>query len=118
MSGQISMIANGLITLQNGQCESTFDEILSIVETVVKDVHGVLSFLCKYKDAIMLGEAVVGLGEAVPIEKEICSINDDYSYAKEIYEQAMFVVKAYEQDEECSELRYGITQYVSQVENS
>ena len=67
--------------------------------------------MCKYDDAIMLGTAVVGFPEAVPIEKEVCKLNNGYAVAEDILNQAITIVNAVRDVIQCSELRYEITQY-------
>lgn len=61
----------------------------------------------------MHGEEVVGFPEAAPITEEVCSIKGEVEFASEIVEQSMFIVKAYEESDECSELRYEINQFVN-----
>ena len=105
------MIANKFIDIQKGKCETTWNKIFDFLKVAVKDVHGVLTFLCSYSPEIMEGTALVGFPEAVPIEETVCELNDGASVAWDVIQQAYSVVKAFEDAIECSELRYEITQY-------
>ena len=105
------MIADKFIKIQSGSCETTLDAILSFLKIVIDDVHGVLTFLCKYDKEIELGTSVVGFPEAVPIEKAVCELNSGLTVAEDIINEAITIVHAVRDVIECSELRYEITQY-------
>ena len=86
--------------------------MIEILTIFVEDVHDVLTTLCSYEDEIMIGSAVVGIPEAIPIEKTICTLNDGTEIASHFIQTAMIVVKSYRDVIECSELRYQINIFV------
>ena len=89
------MVAQKLIDLQKGKCQTTFDYMFDILSIFVKDVHGILTFLCSYEDEIMIGSALVGFPEAIPVEATVCKLNDGTEVAANIIETAMIIVKSY-----------------------
>lgn len=106
------MVAQKMIDLQKGECETTFDHMLDFLTIFIEDVHGILTFLCSYEKEIMIGSALVGIPEAIPIEKTICTLNDGTEVAVNIIETAMIIVKSYKDVIQCSELRYEINLFV------
>lgn len=75
-------------------CESDWEKFWGDVEVVFNDIVNVAAFICKFEAPIMMGTAAVGFPEAVPIEEKICEVDAGIKLGEALYDEAMHVITA------------------------